>query len=242
VPVRGYLRGAHVTRCKRAGQRLFPLRLGFGARTGKAHSVSVLSPIPISVALGIAVVLVVVAVRGGANVPQEATKHILSRYHRHQGRGNEERKPDRTMVVGMPRDDGEQHGGQEQDEVAPVLGEVTDPLLKLPTLLCDHDEVVDVLCDDLLKCGSTGDLVSGIRSTRSSSDLMTARKSGVLPLPAIPPSRTPPASGAAPSANPSRPDMDQASFNHSISTVANVSGVSHLVEVVTRRPSEVDPV
>src|SRR6476661_5375848 len=125
--------------------------------------VTVLSPIPLSVplcvALGTAVAVVVVAVRGRANVPQEATQQIQSRYHRHQGRGNEERKPERTMVVGMPRDDGEQHGGQEQDEVAPVLGEVTDPPLSLPTLLCGHDEVVDVLCDDLLKCGSTGDLV-----------------------------------------------------------------------------------
>src|SRR4029078_571841 len=122
--------------------------------------VTVLSPIPLSVplcvALGTAVAVVVVAVRGRANVPQEATKHRLSRYHRHQGRGNEERKPARTRVVGMPRDDGEQHGGQEQDDVAPVLGEVTDTPLTLPTLLCGHDEVVDVLCDDLLKCGSTG--------------------------------------------------------------------------------------
>ena len=48
---------------------------------------------------------------------------------------------------------------QKQDEVAPVLGEVTGPPLKLPTLLYGHDEGVDVLCDDLLKRGSTGDLV-----------------------------------------------------------------------------------
>ena len=58
--------------------------------------------------MAVAVALVVVAVRGRANVPQETTKHRLSRYHRHQGRGNEERKPDRTMVVGMPSDHGEQ--------------------------------------------------------------------------------------------------------------------------------------
>ena len=49
-------------------------------------------------ALGIAVALVAIAVTGGANVPQEATKHRLSRYHRHQGRGNEERKPEQTFA------------------------------------------------------------------------------------------------------------------------------------------------
>ena len=85
-------------------------------------------------------------------------------------------------MVGMPSDHCEQHSGQKQDEVAPVLGEVTGPPLKLPTLLYGHDEGVDVLCDDLLKRGSTGDLVfrnplqevhfridggSQIRSTRS---------------------------------------------------------------------------
>ena len=85
-------------------------------------------------------------------------------------------------MVGMPGDNGEQHGGQKQDEVAPVLDEVTGDPLTVPTLLYGHDEVVDVLCDDLLKRGSTGDLVfrnplqqvhfrfddgSQIRSTRS---------------------------------------------------------------------------
>src|SRR5258705_13303111 len=109
--------------------------------------------------MAVAVALVVVAVRGRANVPQEATQHKYCRYHRQQGRGNEERKPERTMMVGIPRDHGEQHAGQKQDEVAPVLGEVTVPLPKLPTRLYGHDEVVDVLCDDLLKSGSTGDLV-----------------------------------------------------------------------------------
>ena len=128
-------------------------------RAGKEHSVTVLSPIPISVALGMAVALVVVAVRGGANVPQEATQHKQSRYHRQKGRGHEERKPERTTMVGMPGDNGEQHGGQKQDEVAPVLDEVTGDPLTVPTLLYGHDEVVDVLCDDLLKRGSTGDLI-----------------------------------------------------------------------------------
>src|SRR5258707_9073795 len=63
------------------------------------------------------------------------------------------------MMVGMPSNHSEQHGGQKQDEVAPVLGEVTGAPLKLPTLLYGHDEGVDVRCDDLLKRGSTGDLV-----------------------------------------------------------------------------------
>jgi hypothetical protein len=99
------------------------------------------------------------AAKAVANVPQEARQNKYCRYHRQQGRGNEERKPEPTIMVGMPSDHGEQHGGQEQDEVAPVLGEVTVRLLKLPTLLYGHDEVVDVLCDDLLKPGSTGDLV-----------------------------------------------------------------------------------
>src|SRR3954463_3945621 len=99
-------------------------------------------------------------------------------------------------MVGMPSNHNEQHGGQKQDEVAPVLGEVTGAPLKLPTLLYGHGEGVDVRCDDLLKRGSTGDLVFRIRSSRSSSDLMEARKSGALgpPLPAIPPTRRPPAS------------------------------------------------
>ena len=38
----------------------------------------------------------------GAKVPQQATQHIQSRYHRQQGRGNEDRKPERTIMVGMP--------------------------------------------------------------------------------------------------------------------------------------------
>ncbi|MGB8501690.1 hypothetical protein [Mycobacterium sp.] len=109
--------------------------------------------------MAVAVALVVVAVRGRANVPQEATHHKQSRYHRQQRRGNDERKPERTMMVGMPSDHGKQHGGQKQDEVAPVLDEVTGPPLTLPTLLDGHDEVFDVLCDDLLKGGSTSDLV-----------------------------------------------------------------------------------
>src|SRR5882757_1479220 len=86
------------------------------------------------------------------------------------------------MMVGMPSDHSEQHAGQKQDDVAPVLGEVTGSPQKLPTLLDGHDEGVDVLCDDLLKRGSTGDLVfrnplqqvqfrfdggSQVRSTRS---------------------------------------------------------------------------
>jgi hypothetical protein len=86
------------------------------------------------------------------------------------------------MMVGMPSDHSEQHAGQNQDDVAPVLNEVTGAPLKLPTLLYGHDEVLDVRCDDLLKRGSTGDLVfrnplqqlqfrfddgSQIRSTRS---------------------------------------------------------------------------
>src|SRR6476660_4849320 len=158
--------------------------------------------------MAVAVALVVVAVRGRANVPQEATKHRLSSYHRHQGRGNEERKPDRTMVVGMPRDDGEQHGGQEQDEVAPVLGEVTEPPLTLPILRYGHDEVVDVLCNDMLKCGSTGDLV--FRNPLQQVQFRFDYGSQVRPFARHPAEQAPPASGAAPSANPSRPDMDQA--------------------------------
>src|SRR3981189_485304 len=126
--------------------------------------------------MAVAVALVVVAVRGRANVPQEATQHIQSRYHRHQDRGDDDRKPDRTMMVGMPSDHSEQHGGQKQDEVAPVLGEVTGAPLKLPTLLYGHDEGVDVRCDDLLKRGSTGDLVFRNPLQQVQSDLMTARK------------------------------------------------------------------
>src|SRR6202023_1229000 len=50
---------------------------------------------------------------------------------------------------------------------------------------------------------------SGISCSSSISDLMTARKSGTFgwDLPAMPPSRTPPANGAAPSASAPRPTM-----------------------------------
>ena len=71
-------------------------------------------------ALGIvvAVVLVVVAVIG-ANA-RRATHHSDSHYHGQHERRNEQRKPDRTMVVGMPSDHGEQQDRDKQHDVAPV--------------------------------------------------------------------------------------------------------------------------
>ena len=81
-------------------------------------------------ALGIvvAVALVVVALIG-ANARQEATHHSDSRYHSHYERRNEQRKPDRTVVVGMPSDHGEQQDRDKQHDVAPVafLGEISGP-------------------------------------------------------------------------------------------------------------------
>src|ERR1700738_4059200 len=108
------------------------------------------------------------------------------------------------MVVGIPDNHGEQHGRDKQHDVAPVasVGEVPGLALKLPTLLLSQEEVVDVLPDHLLERGATrgAPCSSGITCTSSISDLMTARKSGTFgwDLPAMPPSRTPPANGAAP--------------------------------------------
>src|SRR5271167_1736909 len=111
--------------------------------------------------MGVAVTLVVVAVRGRANAPHEASQHIDRRYHGQHDRGNEQRKPDGAMVVGMPKNHGEQHGGDKQHEVAPVvsLGEVSGLAPKLPTLLLSHKEGVDVLSDHSLERDSTGYLV-----------------------------------------------------------------------------------
>jgi hypothetical protein len=66
------------------------------------------------------------------------------------------------MVVGRsPKNHGEQHGGDKQRDVAPVvsLGELSGLALKLPTLLLSHKEGVDVLSDHSLERGSTGYLV-----------------------------------------------------------------------------------
>jgi hypothetical protein len=110
-------------------------------------------------ALGIVVAFALVVVPViGANARQEATHHSDSHYHGHHERRNEQRKPDRTMVVGMPSDHGEQQDRDKQHDVAPVafLGEISGPTLKLPTLLLRHEEGVDVLSDHSLERGSTG--------------------------------------------------------------------------------------
>ena len=67
----------------------------------------------------------------------------------------------------------------------------------------------------------------GISCSSSSSDLMTARKSGTFgcDLPAMPPSRRPPASGAALTASAPRPTLDHVSLVHAPSTAASLSGV-----------------
>jgi hypothetical protein len=114
-----------------------------------------------SLRFAVAVALVVIAFRRtGPTAPQEATHQRDSRYHGHHNRGNKQRKPNRTMVVGgRPENHDEQHGGEKQHEVTPVLGEVPDSPLRLPTLLLRHEEGLDVLCEHSLERGSTGHLI-----------------------------------------------------------------------------------
>ena len=159
----------------------------------------------------------------GANARQEATHHSDSHYHGQHERRNEQRKPDRTMVVGMPSDHGEQQDRDKQHDVAPVafLGGGIRVLLWNPP---DSSLAPRGGRRRALRSFARARLDGlrrrpGIRCSRSSSDVMTARKSATLefPLPATPPSRRPPASGAAPYRECPQTSHGSFPFSHPIS-------------------------
>jgi hypothetical protein len=75
-------------------------------------------------------------------------------------------------------------------------------LLETPDSSLSHEEGVDVLSDHSLERGSTGHLVfrNPLQQFQLRKDDGSQIRTFGCDLPAMPPSRTPPASGAAPSA------------------------------------------
>ena len=131
----------------------------------------------------VAVALVVVPVIG-ANARQEATHHSDSRYHSHHERRNEQRKPDRTMVVGMPSNHGEQQDRDKQHDVAPVafLGEISGPTAETSDSSLAPRGGRRRAVRSFARARLDGlPRSSGSRCSRSSSDVMTARKSATNP-------------------------------------------------------------
>jgi hypothetical protein len=116
--------------------------------------------IPSCLRFAVAVPPVISAFRGiGPTARHETTHHGDSSYRGHPDRSNEQRKPNGTLVVDIPKNHEEQDGAEKQHDVTPVLGEVPDFPLKLPTLLLRHEEGLNVLCKHSLERGSTGRLI-----------------------------------------------------------------------------------